>query len=463
MANDYQNDSEAISRGLILVADNDESFRAAFGQMLEIRGYETKAVGTIEAIYKAIAEREYDLLTLDLDWGMKEINGIEILKKAQAIDPLLPVIMITEYASIPTAVEAVRLGALNYIEKTLDREKTLITIRNAVETGKLKRQNIAYLSEIKKRYEIIGNSPAIKHMAQQIARAAATDAVVMITGESGTGKELVARQIHYNSTRRDKKFVFVDSGMLADSLAESELFGHRKGAFTGAIQDRKGLVEEAEGGTLFLDEIANASMALQAKLLHLIQEREFRRVGENELRKCNIRIIAATNQSLDLLAKEGKFRADLYYRLKVIELALPPLRERKEDIPLLAKHFVKVKSLKFFGREKEFAADAVNILIDNDWPGNIRELENCVERIVALSSGDKIESDEVKSLLGNMWLEKMTSLRSLGDMTREFRRECIIKAINLANGKIPRAAEILQIDRTHLYKLINEYQLKDFQ
>jgi DNA-binding NtrC family response regulator len=449
--------------GLILVADNDPSFSEAFRQMLNIRGYETHSVGTVDDVFKKIDDREYDLLTLDLDWGLKDINGIDILRRVQEHDPLLPIVMITEHASIATAIEATRLGALNYIEKMLDREKILITIRNAVETGRLKRQNSAFLSELKSKYEIIGNSNVARLVREQIQKVAPTDSVILITGESGTGKELIARQIHYNSKRQDKKFVCIDSGTLADNLAESELFGHRKGAFTGAMQDRKGLVEEADGGTLFLDEIANASLQLQAKLLHLIQEREFRRVGDNEPRHCNIRIIAASNQSPDLLVKEGKFREDLLYRLKVIEIDAMPLRERKEDIPLLAQHFVKAKSLKLFGKEKKMTFEAINLLLDYEWPGNVRELENTIERIIILSSNDEITADDIKSILGNIWIDKITSIRSLNEMTREFRRECIIKAINLAEGRISRAAEILQIDRAHLYKLINEYQLKDFQ
>lgn len=449
--------------GLILVGDNDPSFRDAFCQMLTIRGYETKSVGTVEEIIKEISNREYDLLTLDLDWGLKDTNGIDILRRVQEIDSLLSVVMITEFASIATAIEATRMGALNYIEKMLDREKILITIRNAVETGRLKRQNNTYLSEIKNRYEIVGTSFSAKLILEQIQKVAPTDSLVLICGESGTGKELVARQIHYNSNRRDKKFVSIDSGTLADSLAESELFGHRKGAFTGAMQERRGLIEEAEGGTLFLDEITNASLTLQAKLLHLIQEREYRSLGENEPRHCNIRIIAASNQSMDLLVKEGKFRNDLYYRLKVIEINIPPLRERKEDIPPLAQHFVKAKSLKSLGKEKRLSPEAVNLLLDYEWPGNVRELENTIERIIVLSSNGEIGVEEIKSILGSIWLEKISTLKSLNEMTRDFRRECIVKAINLAEGKISRAAEILQIDRTHLYKLINEYQLKDFQ
>jgi len=446
--------------GLVLVADDDPGFRKAFCQMLQMQRYETKEAGSTNDVLELIKKREYDLLTLDLDWEIEDSNGIDVLKAAQAIDQLLPVIIITGHSSIPTAVEATKLGAFDYIEKMIDREKTLLTIKNAIETGRLKRDNRVFLREVRSKYEIIGNSTVIKDVLDQIRKVGPTDSVVLISGESGTGKELVARQIHYNSKRRERSFVPVDSGTLVDSLVESELFGHCKGAFTGATADRKGLVAEAERGTLFLDEVSNASPALQAKLLHLNQEREYRRVGENSLRKSNVRIIAASNQELPKLVKENKFRNDLYYRLKVIEIYLPPLREHKEDIPALAKHFMKLKSRQLNRNEKHLQSDAVNLLLDYEWLGNVRELENTIERIVVFSEGDEITCHELKSILDSTWLDKSTALKSLNEMVRDFKSNCIIKAINLAEGQVAKAAEILQIDRTHLYKLINEYQLK---
>jgi DNA-binding NtrC family response regulator len=447
--------------GLVLIADDDPSFAEAFGDMLRLRGYETEYAGSSDDVVEAISNRQIDLLTLDLDWENREQTGIDILKLVQRIDPLLPVIMLTGHSSIPTAVEATRLGAYDYMEKMLDREKTAVVIKNAIEAGRLKRENRAFLTEIRCRYAIIGSSAVITTVHDQVSKVGPTDSVVLITGESGTGKELVARQVHYHSPRREKKFVSIDAGALVDDLADSELFGHKKGAFTGAHEDRKGLVEEAEGGTLFLDEISNAKPSLQAKLLHLLQEREYRRVGENTVRKCNVRLIAATNRSLPEMCDEGKFRSDLYYRLKVVEIALPPLRHRKEDISLLVDHFMKVKSRQCLGRERRLRPDAVNVLLDHDWPGNVRELENAIERLVILSSSDEVSPSELKAILGNMWKDKATSLKSLNEMTREFKRECIIKAINLAEGKIARAAEILQVDRTHLYKLINEFEIKN--
>lgn len=447
--------------GGILVADNDTAFAQAFAQMLGMRGYDVTTVHEPESVAELVRSHEYDLMTLDLDWGREDLSGLDILRRALELDPLLPIILITEHASIATAIEATRQGAFNYLEKMTDREKTLLTIRNAIESGRLKRENRSFLSEIRQRYQLVGSSQGIAHVCGQVRKAGPTDSVVLITGESGTGKELVARQIHYTSPRRERKFVCVDAGTLADTLAESELFGHRRGAFTGAMADRKGLIEDAEGGTLFLDEITNASLTLQARLLHVIQEREYRRVGDTDVRKCNIRIIAASNQHLPDLIGKGTFRTDLYYRLKVIEINIPPLRLRKDDIPLLARHFTSIKSRQSFGRERFLSPETISLLLDYHWPGNVRELENAIERIVILSSSDPITADEVQGILGDLWMDKRTTIRSLNEMTREFKRDCIIKAINLAEGRIARAAELLQIDRTHLYKLINEYQLKD--
>lgn len=448
-------------KGLILVADNEPSFAAGFRQMLVQRGYEAVIVTDIDSVAATVAQREFDLVTLDLDWDDDRTNGVDILREILEVDPLLPVIMLTGQGTIPTAVEATRIGAFDYLDKMADREKTMVTIGNAIESGRLKKQNRAFLNEIRRNYELIGNSSTMVLLKEQIHRVGPSDSVVLIAGESGTGKELVARQIHFHSRRRERKFVCIDSGTLADTLAESELFGHRKGAFTGAVFDRKGLIEEAEGGTLFLDEVTNASLNLQSRLLHLIQEREYRRVGENDVRKCDIRIIAASNQNLEELAKKGSFRGDLMYRLRVIELNLPPLRERKEDIPLLATHFAEAKSRQCCGTPRRLTPEAINLLFEHDWPGNVRELENVVERVVILSTSREITADEMKAILGNLWIEKGATLRSLDEMTREFRRDCIMKALNLSQGRVSRAAEILQIDRTHLYKLINEYQLKD--
>ena len=448
--------------GLVLVADDDPAFAKAFAQMLQLHGHETMVAASRAGVLDALRGQTFDLLTLDLDWEQQKYNGIDILRDVQHIDPLLPVVMITGHASIPTAVEATRLGAFDYVEKIIEREKVLVTIKNAIETGRLKRQNQAFLRELRSRYEIIGHSVPIRGLENHIRRVGPTDSVVLITGESGTGKELVARQIHYHSRRSEYAFVSIDSGTLADSLAESELFGHRKGAFTGAVQDRPGLIAQAEGGTLFLDEIANASSAIQAKLLHLLQAREYRRVGEDRPRPANVRIIAATNQPLPDLVARDRFRGDLYYRLKVIELELPPLRDRKEDIPVLLDHFFSQKSRQCQRREKRLASDAMLLLMGHSWPGNVRELENTIERLVVLSDNDEITAAEARTIAG-IGHDHPSELRSLQDMTRDFKRECLIKALALAAGNISKAADLLQIDRTHLHRLIREFQIASSQ
>ncbi|MBN2226173.1 MAG: sigma-54-dependent Fis family transcriptional regulator [candidate division Zixibacteria bacterium] len=457
------NEDQHADQGRILVADNETTFRNAFCQMLEMRGYCTGMAASPDEVLTRLKREKYDLVTLDLDWGSDQIDGLDILRTILTFDPCLPVVMITGHASIQTAVAATRQGAYGYIEKMQDREQIMLAIRNAIETGRLKRENREFLAEIRRKYKLIGISPALQNMREQLSLIAPTDSVVLITGESGTGKELVARQIHYQSRRRNEKFICVDSGVLSDALAESELFGHKKGAYTGAMQDRRGLFEEADGGTLFLDEISNSSLGLQAKLLHVLQEREYRRLGDNAVRHCNVRILAATNRHLPDLINEGSFREDLYYRLKVMEVTVLPLRQRKEDIPPLVEHFFTIKSRQHNGYERRLAPEAVNLFIDQEWPGNVRELENAIERIVILTRDDVVRAEDVKSILGNMWQQTDITFASLSDMTREFRKECIIKAINLANGRIARAAEILQIDRTHLYKLLDEYNLKNLR
>jgi two-component system nitrogen regulation response regulator NtrX len=369
--------------------------------------------------------------------------------------------MLTGQATIPTAVAATRLGAFDYIEKMQDRERTLVVIKNAIESGRLKKQNRRFITQIREKYKIVGESAPILALQSQIEKVGPTSSTVLVTGESGTGKELVARQIHFCSDRQEREFVPVDAGTLADDLAESELFGHRRGAFTGAVNERRGLFAEAEGGTLFLDEITNASLSLQARLLHVLQEIEYRRLGENQLRKCDVRVIAASNRDLMDMVQNGKFREDLFYRLRVIELSVPPLRERKEDIPILVNYFLSIKTLQCSSKLKRITPSAVNLLFDHDWPGNVRELENLIERVVVLSDTVELGPADVEPLLPFRSGYQTTELKSLAQMTRDFKRDCVIRALNLTNGKVSRAAAILDIDRTHLYRLIEEYNLKD--
>ncbi len=448
------------TRPLVLVADDMPGFRDAFAQMLRMRGYDVDCVGEAETIATRVAARQYDLLTLDLNWEREDLDGIGILRRVLQVDPLLPIIVVTGEGTIPTAIEATRLGAFDYIEKFQDREKTILTLKNAIDSGRLRRANQVFLNELKSAHRLVGTSAALVRLRQHIEQVGATDSTVLLTGRSGTGKELVARQLHYASPRRQRAFVSVDAGVLSDDLAASELFGHRRGAFTGAHADRTGLVREAEGGTLFLDEISSASLDLQKKLLRLLQERQYRRVGDSETQPADVRIIAASNQDLPGLIRERKFREDLYYRLNVIEITIPPLDERREDIPLLAAYFTKAKSLRCCGREKTLTPESINLLVQRDWPGNVRELEHTIERIVILSQRETISPEEVCQALGEPYgCPGNSELQTLNEMTQDFRRQCIIKALNLADGKVQHAASILGIDRTHLYRLMKEFDL----
>ncbi len=447
-----------LKAGLILVADDDASFQKAFCEMLNLRGYEPVMASSRDEVRDFVRRRQFDLLILDLMWDYADYNGIDILCEVLQLDANLPVVMLTSKPSIRTAVEAIQLGAFDYLEKGSDREKTMVLVKNAAETGRLRRENAAFLKALCSKWEIVGASLATRSMLEHIRKIGPSDSVVLITGESGTGKFLVANQIHYHSARRQKEFVQVDLTSINASLAESELFGHCKGALTGA-QDRPGLVARAEDGTLFLDEISSASPALQANLLHLLQQREYRRVGEDHWRPCNVRIIAATNQPLPELVGDGRFRRDLYYRLKVVEIVIPPLRERKEDIGFLAQHFMKVKSLNSGSHERNMTPEAQMLLLDYDWPGNVRQLENMIESIVVCSPEGDVTAETVRTVLGNLSSGTEIPFQSLQEMTRQFKRECVVKALTLTEWNVVRAARLLGIDRSHLHRLINEFQL----
>ncbi len=446
------------AKAKVLVADDDERFRRQFCLALQGKGYLTETASDGAEVLRKLKDQGFDLLTLDL--VMPNLDGISTLKKVLESDPVLPVIILTGEATIDTAVEATKLGAFDYLEKGTNLEKMLLTIRNAIQTGQLQRENRAFHEEIERKYRIIGKSSSIRKLNSLIEQVGPTDSRVLILGESGTGKELVARTIHYKSHRREKKFISVDSGTLLDNIAESELFGHCKGAFTGAVEDRKGLLEEGNGGTIFLDEMTNASLSLQAKLLHVIQENEIRRVGENQFRRVDVRILAASNRNLKEEVKKGNFREDLLYRLQVVTMTVPPLRERKDDIPVLVNHFLNLKSKQLDVPTKTLSPQAMNLLLDHDWPGNVRELENSVEKLMILSTNEVLEDEDVKSIVFNSAPIRSQTLKSLTDMTREFKKDCLLKALNSTGGNVTKAAELLQIDRAHLHKLIKEFGLQ---
>jgi len=369
----------------ILVVDDEERIRQSLNGVLKDEGYEVlEAKDGIQAL-KQIENDPPDAVLLDI-W-MPGMDGMETLERIRAQIPNLPVIMISGHANIELAVKATKLGAYDFIEKPLSLEKVLLTVNHALVFSKLEQENRALRQEIQGKHEIVGNSPEILQVKEQIKIVAPTNGWVLITGENGTGKELVAREIHQLSLRADKTFVEVNCAAIPEELIESELFGHEKGSFTGALTKRRGKFDLANDGTLFLDEIADMSLKTQAKILRILQEQKFERVGGTEMIYVDVRVVAATNRDLKEEIQKGKFREDLYYRLNVIPMVVPPLRERRTDIPLLVEHFVAEFCLENHREMKKISPEAMDLLISYPWPGNVRELRNVIERVVIMSRG----------------------------------------------------------------------------
>jgi DNA-binding NtrC family response regulator len=368
-------------KGSLLVIDDEPGIRESLEALLTDEGYAVDLAPTGEAGLRLLDKKPFDLVLLDV--MLPDKSGLEVLREVRSSNPALAIVMITAYGSVENAVEAMRNGATNYVTKPWDNQRLLAEISLLIRQQRLTEENRALRQTLKQRYsfsEIVGKSDAMQKVLDLVAQVAPTRATVLIQGESGTGKELIAKAIHASSPRAERLFVPVNTGSLPVDLLESTLFGHVRGAFTSAVATKKGLFEAADRGTLFFDEIGTVGMETQTKLLRVLQEREFMALGSTETIKVDVRVLAATNVDLQRLVAEGKFREDLYYRLNVISLHLPPLRDRKEDIPLLAAHFFE-KYCKENGKPaRQFSADAMRVLLDYDWPGNVRELENCVER-----------------------------------------------------------------------------------
>nr|BCX00051.1 MAG: acetoacetate metabolism regulatory protein AtoC [Bacteroidota bacterium] len=384
------------AQACILIAEDDPQVRIPLQQFLENQGYWVEAVETGEDAIEHIASGRYDLVITDLRMG--ETGGLEVLEYARR-QPLPPeVIVVTRYATVGTAVNAMRLGAFDYLVKPIRHEELLLLVEKALEKRRLMLEVQNLRQQVQHRFSfenIIAYSDAMLAVIKKAKRVALTNATLLIEGESGTGKELLAKAIHQHSRRASGPYVAINCGALPESLLESELFGYRKGAFTGAVSDKPGLIEEADGGTLFLDEIGEMPLSVQVKLLRVLQEGEIRRVGDVQLRRVNVRVIAATNRDLGKLVEQGRFREDLYYRLNVIPIRIPPLRERKEDIPPLVKYFLAKFSEELRHPIKQITAEAMEALLRYDWPGNVRELENTIERCVILSQDDTIGLDDL--------------------------------------------------------------------
>jgi DNA-binding NtrC family response regulator len=388
---------------------------------------------------------------------MPDLDGLHVLRRLATAQPGVPVVILTAFASIETAIEAVRAGAHDYLSKPFRMEEIKVVVRRTLETRRLAQENLQYRQELRERYRfenLVGHSPQMVEIYKLIARVAALDTTVLIQGETGTGKELVARAIHYASPRAARPFVVVDCAALPEALFESELFGHERGAFTGAVSARRGLLETSDGGTCVLDEVGELSPAMQAKLLRTLQERTVRRVGGNEPIAVDVRLIAATNRDLAARVSAGAFRQDLFYRLHVVTLTLPPLRERAQDIPLLAQHFLD-KFARAHGRPaKRLAPEALARLGAHGWPGNVREMEHAIERAVALAAGEVLTVNDLPAALrGDP--ERAPHLPAAGMTLEDVKRWYVQKVLEEAGGNKVRAAEVLGIDRRTLYRILD--------
>lgn len=447
----------------ILIVDDDMAMGEMCKELLKSKGYTSDAViHGKDAIEKVSMNGMYTIVLTDL--VMPDMDGIEVLKKVKQHNPNIDVIVMTSYGTVTNAVEAMKLGASDYITKPFKRDELIIVIEKILQLQHLEGEVDRLRSELGEKYtfgNIIGESPKIKKIYEIISNVSNTEANILIQGETGTGKELVARAIHYNSTRKDYPFVKVDCAALAETLLESELFGHEKGAFTGATKDRIGRFRTADRGTVFLDEIGNISLSVQAKLLRVLQDSEFEAVGSDESIKVNVRIIAATNADLEERVEKGLFRRDLFYRLNVIRILLPPLRERMDDIPMLVAHFLSIHNKKNRKKVEGLSREALTKLMSYNWPGNIRELENVVERAVILCKGNMIEPVDVP-----LYQEKIGSLqdlsgKSLQVLMDQVERQIIINTLELTSADKEKAAKLLQISRASFYNKLNKHKITE--
>jgi two-component system nitrogen regulation response regulator NtrX len=443
--------------------DDERGVRAALGQLLEYEGYEVR---TAENAVDAIGEYErYRPHLVFMDVKMAGIDGLEALKKIRDLDPAATVVMISGHGTIQTAVEATQLGAYDFLEKPLDTDRILVTLRNALQHLELHAENTRLRETIEARYEMVGRSYAIRALIDTVERVAPTPARVLITGENGTGKELVARAVHRLSSRANEPFIEVNCAAIPSELIESELFGHMKGSFTGAVNDRSGKFELADGGTLFLDEIGDMSLAAQAKVLRVLEDGVVTRIGGSKPTAVDVRVIAATNKNLDAEIGEGKFRQDLYYRLNVVPVSVPPLRDRREDIPALVQHFVNLLTQREGMAPRAVGPDAIERLTSYDWPGNVRELRNTIERLLILTTSTRITAPDVDRLLGRRAAEG-TSLGSLLEYKtfEEFReaaeRSFLLAKLREMDWNVAETARNLDMPRSNLYKKIERYGLQ---
>ena len=444
----------------ILAVDDDAGFLHSLESLLHYKKYMVESFTNPLQAEKRFSEERFDCVLLDV--MMPGLDGISLLKRLQERRPTVPIIMISGQSTIPKAVEAIKLGAFDFVEKPLDAERLLICIRNALDKRGWFEEKQHLLTQLGESYRLVGQSPPMQRILSQIRQVAPTNAKVLILGETGTGKELVARAIHYQSRRSAMPFVKVNCAAIPANLLESELFGYRKGAFTGAVRDHRGKFLEADTGTLFLDEIADMSPHLQSKLLRVLQEGEVEILGDSEPRRVDVRIIAATNKNLPQMVKEEKFRRDLFHRLNVISIWLPPLRERREDIPALARHFLRDYTQQYNRVLTDFAPRAISVLLQHDWPGNVRELRNIVEKIVVFAKGPVVQVEDVMQAIQSAKApqQNIDHYASLREAREAFEKQLIQQHLVAFGWKIQETARALGIDRTALFKKMRKYGIQ---
>ena len=451
----------------ILIVDDEEVIRDVLGTLLEREGYDVSVAPTAGEALSLFEAEPYDLVLLDL--MLPDRPGLELMRDIRRQDPDAVVVIVTAYSSIEGAIEAMRDGAFHYIPKPFQNQEVLLTVRKGAEARRLTEENRRLKDELSKRYglgRIVGKSDTMRKVFDLVRLAGPSKSTILVEGESGTGKELVARAIHTHSPRSGAPFVTVNSGSMPADLLESNLFGHVRGSFTGAVANKKGLFEVAEGGSIFLDEIGTVGLETQAKLLRVIQEKEFMRLGSVETQKADVRIIAATNVDLKKMVGEGRFREDLYYRLCVITIPIPPLRERREDIPLLADHFVRLYASENNKPISGLEPEAMKALLDYDYPGNVRELENAIERAVVLCSAGSIDLDLLPETVlqpgrGEVLIRLPENGSTYRDLIEEYERRLIRTALRRTNGVQKRAAELLKLKPTTLHEIIKRLEIRD--
>ena len=446
----------------ILVVDDEDIIRESLSFVLKKEGYYVQEAENGKAAYNKLLEESFDLVVTDLE--MPEMKGIELLEEIKKLNIQTAVIIITAFGSLDTAIIALRNGASDYLLKPVEFDELLIKIKRLFEVRTLILENRLLRKEIQRNFDfenIIGKSPAIRKIFDMIQTVADTDSTVLISGKSGTGKELVARALHYNSKRKNKTLISVNCGTITENLIESELFGHKRGAFTGAIADKEGLVKAADGGTLFLDEISELPLQLQVKLLRVLQEKEYTPVGSTVSISVNVRFIASTNKDLKEEVANGKFREDLYYRLNIVEINLPSLKEREEDIPLLADHFLNKYRKELNKNIKGIDSDAMRALLNYEWKGEIRELENTLERAAIFCKTDFITVvDLPQTFNSKLAIPDFTKLGSLEESVNKFEREYIFKALENNGFDKEKTADLLHVGLSTLYRKLKELDIK---